>query len=114
MVCDVAVLLHRGNTAMRRTAALIVVLIAFAVLTPFACAATYETWTDGFYDGELNDDIFVVLSLAAVLDGTVLTAGECPRIVVAVVVLNDDRAGDLAEPSTRSARAPPTPVVLPC
>src|SRR5262252_10049771 len=100
MVCDVAVLLHRGNTAMRRTAALIVVLIAFAVLTPFACAATYETWTDGFYDGELNDDIFVVLSLAAVLDGTVLTAGECPRIVVAVVVLNDDRAGDLAEPST--------------
>src|SRR6266571_6531390 len=114
MLCDMAVLLHQGNTAMRRAVALIVVLIAFAVLTPFVCAATYETWTDGFYDAELNDEIFIVLSWAAVIDGTILTAGDCPRIVVAVVVLTDDRGGDLAQPSTRSARAPPTPVVLPC
>ena len=99
---------------MRSATALIVVLIVFAVLTPFVDAATYETWTEGFSDAELNDEILVVQSLAAVIDGTVLTTGDCPRIIVAVVAPTDDRGGDLAEPSTRSARAPPTPVVLPC
>jgi hypothetical protein len=99
---------------MRGAVAVIAVLIALAVFSPFVCAATYEAWTDGLSDAELNEDIFVVLSLAAVIDGTVLTAGDRPTIVVAVVVLTDDSGGDLAEPSTRSARAPPIPVVLPC
>ncbi len=94
---------------MRGAIALIAVLIGLIVLTPFACASTYEAWTDGLYDAELDDDILALLSLHAVIDRIVLSDARGIEIVVAVVVLADDRIGDLADPSTRSARAPPTP-----
>jgi len=93
---------------MRGAIALIVVLIGLVVFAPFACASTYEAWTDGLYDAELDDDILALLSLHAVIDGIVLSDARCIVIVVAVVVLADDRVRDLADPSTRSARAPPT------
>ena len=103
-----AVLAPDGYT-MRGVIAVIVVLIGLVVFTPFAGASTYEAWTDGLYDAELQDDILALLSLHAVIDRVALSDARCIAIVVAVVVLADDRVGDLADPSTRSARAPPTP-----
>ena len=93
---------------MRGTIAIITLLIGLVVLTPFACASTYEAWTDGVYDAELDDDILALLSLHAVIDRIVLSDRHCIEIVVAVVVLADDTVTELADPSPRSARAPPT------
>jgi len=92
---------------MRRAVALIVVLIGLVVVTPFVWASTYEAWTDGVYDAELGDDILALLSLS-VFDRIVLSDGHGIEVVVGVVVLADDTVGDLADPSTRSVRAPPT------
>jgi len=89
-------------------AVIAVVLIGLVALTPFACASTYEAWTEGVYDAELDSDILALLSIHAVIDRIVLGDRRCSEIVVAVVVLADDTGGDLADPSTRSARAPPT------
>ena len=88
---------------MRDTLAVIaVVLISLVALTPFACASTYEAWTEGVYDGELDSDILALLSIHAVIDRIVLSDRRGSEIVVAVVVLADDTGGDLADPSTRS------------
>ncbi|PYM99476.1 MAG: hypothetical protein DME08_05860 [Candidatus Rokuibacteriota bacterium] len=89
-------------------AVIAVVLIGLVALTPFACASTYEAWTEGVYDAELDNDILVLLTFQAVIDRIVLSDRRGSDIVVAVVVLADDTGGDLADPSTRSARAPPT------
>jgi len=91
---------------MRRTLALIVVLLGLLVVLPFAWASTYEAWTDGFYDAELNSEILALLSLLAIISYVALTEGLGIEIV-AVVLLADDMGGDLANPSARSARAPP-------
>ena len=93
---------------MRRAVALIVVLIGLVVVTPFVWASTYEAWTDGVYDAESNDDVLALLDLHAVIDRVVLSDRHCIEIVVAVVVLADDTVTELADPSPRSARAPPT------
>ena len=93
---------------MRGTIAIITLLIGLVVLTPFACASTYEAWTEGVYDAESDGNVLALLSLHAVIDRIVLSDRHCIEIVVAVVVLADDTVGDLADPSTRSARAPPT------
>ena len=45
------------------------------VMLPFAWASTYEAWTDGFYDAELNDDALALLSLQAVISDVALTEG---------------------------------------
>ncbi len=89
-------------------AVIAVVLIGLVALTPFACASTYEAWTEGVYDAELDNDILALLTFQAVIDRIVLGDRRCSDIVVAVVVLADDTGGDLADPSARSARAPPT------
>ncbi len=89
-------------------AVIAVVLIGLVALTPFACASTYEAWTEGVYDAELDNDILALLTFQAVIDRIVLSDRRSSDIVVAVVVLADDTGGDLADPSTRSARAPPT------
>ncbi len=89
-------------------AVIAVVLIGLVALTPFACASTYEAWTEGVYDAELDNDILALLTFQAVIDRIVLSDRRCSDIVVAVVVLADDTGGDLADPSARSARAPPT------
>jgi len=91
---------------MRRTLALIVVLLGLLVVLPFAWASTYEAWMDGFYDAELNGEILALLSLLAIISYVALTEGLGIEIV-AVVLLADDMGGDLANPSARSARAPP-------
>jgi hypothetical protein len=92
---------------MRRTLALLVVLMGLlVVVSPLAWAGTYESWTDGFYDAELNNDILALLSLQAVIDGVTLTEGPCIEIV-AVLLLVDDTGGDLTDLSARTARAPP-------
>ena len=91
---------------MRRTLALIVVLLGLLVVLPFAWASTYEAWTDGFYDAELNSEILALLSLLAIISYVALTEGLGIEIV-AVMRLADDTGGDLADPSARSARAPP-------
>jgi len=91
---------------MRRTLALIVVLLGLLVVLPFAWASTYEAWTDGFYDAELNGEILALLSLQAIISYVALTEGLGIEIVT-VVLLADDMGGDLANPSARSARAPP-------
>ncbi len=91
---------------MRRPLALIVILFGLLVMLPFAWAGTYEAWTDGFYDAELNDDALALLSLQAVISDVALTEGLGIEIV-AVMRLADDTGGDLADPSARSARAPP-------
>ena len=89
-------------------AVIAVVMIGLVALTPFACASTYEAWTEGVYDAELGNDILALLTFQAVIDRIVLSDRRGSDIVVAVVVLADDTGGDLADPSTRSARAPPT------
>ncbi|PYN92629.1 MAG: hypothetical protein DMD89_27040 [Candidatus Rokuibacteriota bacterium] len=89
-------------------AVIAVVLIGLVALTPFACASTYEAWTEGVYDAELDNDILALLTFQAVIDRIVLSDRRGSDIVVAVVVLADDTGGDLADPSARSARAPPT------
>ena len=93
---------------MRGTIAIITLLIGLVVLTPFACASTYEAWTEGVYDAESDGNVLALLSLHAVIDRIVLSDRHCIEIVVAVVVLADDTVTELADPSTRSARAPPT------
>ncbi len=93
---------------MRGAIAIITVLIGLVVLTPFACASTYEAWTEGVYDAESDGNVLALLSLHAVIDRIVLSDRHCIEIVVAVAVLADDTVGDLADPSPRSARAPPT------
>src|SRR5206468_12672563 len=98
--------LARDLGTMRRPLALIVVLFGLLVMLPFAWASTYEAWTDGFYDAELNDDALALLSLQAVISDVALTEGLGIEIV-AVMRLADDTGGDLADPSARSARAPP-------
>jgi len=93
---------------MRGAFAIITVLIGLVVLTPFACASTYEAWTEGVYDAESDGNVLALLSLHAVIDRIVLSDRHCIEIVVAVVVLADDTVTELADPSPRSARAPPT------
>ena len=93
---------------MRGTIAIITLLIGLVVLTPFACASTYEAWTEGVYDAESDGNVLALLSLHAVIDRIVLSDRHCIEIVVAVVVLADDTVTELADPSPRSARAPPT------
>ena len=93
---------------MRGAFAIITVLIGLVVLTPFACASTYEAWTEGVYDAESDGNVLALLNLHAVIDRIVLSDRHCIEIVVAVAVLADDTVGDLADPSPRSARAPPT------
>jgi hypothetical protein len=100
--------LHECGYVMRGPIAIITLLIGLVVLTPFACASTYEVWTDGVYDAELDGDVLALLSLHAVIDRIILTDRRGIELVVAVVVLADDTVGDLADPSTRSGRAPPT------
>ena len=68
----------------------------------------YVAFNTLVYDAELDDDILALLSLHAVIDRIVLSDRHCIEIVVAVAVLADDTVGDLADPSPRSARAPPT------
>jgi hypothetical protein len=92
---------------MRGAIAVVVVLIGLVVLTPFAGASTYEAWTDGLDDAELQDDSVALLSLHAVIDRIVLVNRRCVETVIAVLVVADDTLGDLADPSIRSARAPP-------
>ena len=93
---------------MRGAIAIVTVLIGLIVFTPFACASTYEAWTEGVYDAESDGNVLALLSLHAVIDRIVLSDRHCIEIVVAVAVLADDTVGDLADPSPRSARAPPT------
>jgi hypothetical protein len=90
---------------MRRTLALLVILMGL-IVSPLAWVSTYESWTDGFYDAELNTDILGLLSLQAVIDDVTVTEGPCIEIV-AVVLLVDDTGGDLTDPFARTARAPP-------
>ena len=103
-----AILAPGGYTIRNVLAVIAVVLIGLVALTPFACASTYEAWTEGVNDAELDNDILALLTFQAVIDRIVLSDRRCSEIVVAVVVLADDTGGDLADPSTRSARAPPT------
>ena len=65
-------------------------------------------WTDGVYDAEFEGDVLALLSLHAVIDRIILSDRRGIEIVVAVVALADDTVGNLADPSTRSVRAPPT------
>ncbi len=99
-------MLAKDRCTMRRTLALLVILMGLLIVSPLAWASTYESWTDGFYDAELNNDILALLSLQAVIDGITLTDSPCIE-VVAVVLLVDDTGGDLTDPSARTARAPP-------
>jgi len=88
--------------------ALTVLLIGFIVFTPFAWASTYEAWTDGLYDAELQNDLLALSTLQLVINGAVLTSSGRVDVVVAVLSPGDDRVADLADLSPRSARAPPT------
>src|SRR5438132_6880995 len=83
---------------MRGTIAIITLLIGLVVLTPFACASTYEVWTDGVYDAEFEGDVLALLSLHAVIDRIILSDRRGIEIVVAVVALADDTVGNLADP----------------
>src|SRR5437762_836618 len=89
-------------------AVIAVVLIGLVALTPFACASTYEAWTEGVYDAELDNDIRALLTFRAVIDRSVRTDRGSGDMGVAVVVRGGDTGGGLADPSARSARAPPT------
>ena len=88
--------------------ALTVLLIGFIVFTPFAWASTYEAWTDGLYDAELQNDLLALSTLQLVINGAVLTSSGRVDVVVAVLSPGDDRVADLTDPSTLSVRAPPT------
>src|SRR5438876_9858381 len=85
-------------------AVIAVVLIGLVALTPFACASTYEAWTEGVYDAELDNDILALLTFQAVIDRIVLSDRRGSDIVVAVVVLADDTGGDLADPRSEERR----------
>ena len=87
---------------------LVSALIALLLITPFACASAYEAWTEGLYDGELDNDVLALLSLQAVVAPVVLSDEHCVDVVVALLAPADDTVPDLADPSTLSARGPPT------
>src|SRR5439155_24904629 len=90
-------------------AVIAVVLIGLVALTPFACASTYEAWTEGVYDAELDNDILALLTFQAVIDRIVLSDRRGSDIVVAVVVLADDTGGDLADPPHGAPEPRPQP-----
>jgi hypothetical protein len=95
-------------TAMRASRGLVALLIGLVVFTPFAYASTYETWTEGLYDAESDGNVLEVICSQIVDTTPVFTSRGCVDVAVGVVSPLDDRAADLAVPSPRSARAPPT------
>ena len=97
-----------ADRAMKSALALAVLLIGLIAFTPFACASTYEVWTDGLADADLDGYVLALLSLQVVIDSVVLNESACSDVVVAVISPGDDRGADLVDPSARSARAPPT------
>jgi len=101
-------LAYRTGRPMRAAWALTVLLIGLIVFTPFAWASTYEAWTDGLYDAELQNDLLALSTSETVINGVVLASSGRVDVVVAVLSPGDDRVTDLADPSTLSARAPPT------
>jgi len=93
---------------MRAALALTGLLITLLVFTPFVCASTYESWTEGLYDAELENDVLALRSLQAVVAPVVLPDEHCIGVVVAMVTPANDTIASLADLSTPSARAPPT------
>jgi len=92
---------------MRSLTTLSVLLIGLLLFTPFECARTYESWTDGFCDPDFDGNVHGLASLQIVLNSDVLISGGHVDVVVATVSPGNDRAADLSDPSPRSARAPP-------
>jgi hypothetical protein len=93
---------------MRSLSTLSVLLIGLLLFTPFECARTYESWTDGIYDPDFDGNVHGLVSLQIVLNSDVLNSSGHVDVVVATVSPGNDRAADLSGPSPRSARAPPT------
>jgi len=93
---------------MRGAVAVIAVLIALAVFSPFVCAATYEAWTEGLFDADFDAEVLAALNLQSVIERAPISSGDCVDVVVAVVSPGNDAAVDLTDPSPRTARAPPT------
>jgi len=92
---------------MRGAIAIVTVLIGLIVFTPFTWASTYEAWIDGVYDAELQSDLVALSTSEIVINGVVLASSG--RVdVVAVLSRGDESLAHLTDPSTRSARAPPT------
>jgi len=91
---------------MRAALGLIVFLVGLVIFTPFAYVSTYEAWTDGLYDAESDDNVRAItcLQLIKTMPQTDIIGID---VLVAVLSLGDERAADLIDPSTRSARAPP-------
>jgi hypothetical protein len=101
-------LAYRSGHTMRAALALTILLIGLIVFTPFAWASTYEAWTDGLYDAELQNDLLALSTSEIVINGVVLASSGRVDVVVAVVSPGDDSLAALADLSPRSARAPPT------
>jgi hypothetical protein len=93
---------------MRGAFAVIAVLIGLIVLTPFAWASTYEAWMDGLYDADPQNELLALSTSEIVINGAVLTSGGRVDVVVAVLSPGNDSVSDFTDPSTLSARAPPT------
>ncbi len=93
-------------TTMRTALGLIVFLVGLVIFTPFAYASTYEAWTDGLYDAESDDNVQAITCLQ-VVETMPQTGIIGIDVLVAVPSLGNERAADLTDPSTQSARAPP-------
>ena len=93
---------------MRGAIAIVTVLIGLIVFTPFTWASTYEAWIDGVYDAELQSDLVALSTSEIVINGVVLASSGGVDVVVAVLSPGDESLAHLTDPSTRSARAPPT------
>src|SRR2546428_6458817 len=108
MLCGEGAVPARCGITRRAAIAMVALLIGFIVFTPFAWASTYEAWTNGLYDAELQNDLLALSTFETVINGVVLASSGRVDVVVAVLSPGDDRVTDLADPSTLSARAPPT------
>ena len=69
---------------MHSAAGLFVSLVGLASFNPFACASTYEAWTDGLYDAESDDNAQAITSSEVVVDTTTLISYRCAGPVLRV------------------------------
>jgi len=91
-----------------RAVGLTILLIAVVLVTPFAGAVTYETWTYGLSDAAFDSEVLAAISLQSVVESAPRISRGCVEVVVAVISVGNDTAADLTDPSPRTARAPPT------
>lgn len=93
---------------MRRTPGLVVLTICLVLAAPLAYVLTAESWTEGLYDAESDDCVFIAKCSDVAIDCTAPAAvGYAPIVGTLALVLPGPNP-QAAVLSALSPRAPPT------